>query len=221
MTLLERFLEASTTSLKICGYTRREDIEDAINLGVDAIGINFWPKSKRYCDETTAREILKGTVSEILRVGLFVNQDIELATRLIDENLIDIAQFHGDESVQDLAPLRKQGIPFIKALGIKDRSSTESMDAYGANAILLDAHAPGVYGGTGEKIDWSLAQEITDTAITPIILAGGITPENAAEAVRIVKPAALDTASGVETSPGIKNKDKVRKLIEAIALRSG
>jgi phosphoribosylanthranilate isomerase len=214
--MLERFLDPTTVSLKICGVTTRSDANSLIDLGVDALGVNFWPKSKRYLDAKNA-EWLKEIAGKILRVGVFVNEDPALPLRLMRDGFLDAIQLHGDESPADVAPYRDAGLPFIKAIGVKSIADLDHAANYGARAILLDTHAPGVYGGTGETFDWNSAIAFKSQHPTlPIILAGGIVPENAALAATTVQPAALDVASGAELSPGIKDLKKVAALLAAI-----
>jgi phosphoribosylanthranilate isomerase len=212
--VLAAFLNPSTTSLKICGVPRQADADRLADLGVDALGANFWPKSKRYLDPADA-VWLADLAGRILRVGVFVNAGPDLPLRLVRDGLIDLVQLHGDETPADAAPFRDAGVPFIKAIGVKQASDPDQFADFGAAGILLDAHAPGVYGGTGETIDWNLAGEFrANHPDLPLILAGGITPENAATAIETVHPAALDIASGAESAPGIKDLEKVAALLD-------
>ena len=131
--------------------------------------------------------------------------------------MLDVVQLHGDESPEDAAAFRDAGVPFIKAIGVKTRDDLERAAEYGAAAILLDAHAPGIYGGTGETFDWEVASAFRrDHPGLPVILAGGIVPENAALAALSVAPAALDIASGAELSPGVKDLAKVTAFLTAL-----
>ncbi|BDS05205.1 N-(5'-phosphoribosyl)anthranilate isomerase [Oceaniferula spumae] len=208
------FLDPSSTSLKICGVTRMADAEALVNLGVHGIGINFWPQSKRYLSAEKAEPILRAIAGNIVRVGVFVNADPRMPSRLLEQGLIDIAQFHGDETAEYCAPFANAGHRFIKAIGVKNQDSLNNIAEYRASAVLLDTPAPGVYGGTGEKFDWTIAATfIQNHPNTPVLLAGGITPQNAAEAIAQAHPAALDVASGAEISPGIKDLDKVAALL--------
>jgi len=217
MTLLEQFLEPSRPALKICGVTTRADAESLVALGVEAIGANFWPPSKRHLAPQSAGW-LRDLAGRILRVGVFVNQEPDLPLRLFDEGLIDVVQLHGDESPDDARVFRDMGVPFIKAIGVKGRDGLAHASDFGASAILLDAHAPGVYGGTGETFDWNAALAFKESQpALPLILAGGITPQNAAAAVAAGNPAALDVASGAELSPGVKDFKKVAALLAALA----
>ena len=216
MPLLERFLDPATVSLKICGVTTHDDAEHLAALGVAALGVNFWPHSKRFLAPENAAW-LRTLHSRILRVGVFVNQDAALPLRLIREGLLDVVQLHGDETPQDAVPYQQAGVPFFKAIGVKTLDDLEQAPLFGASAVLLDAHAPGVYGGTGETFDWAAANAFKSRhPHLPIILAGGITQANAALAARTVRPAALDVASGAEASPGIKDFQKVAAILSAV-----
>jgi len=213
---LERFLDTDHVSLKICGVTTRGDAQRLVDLGVEALGANFWPQSKRYLSPADA-SFLKDLAGKILRVGVFVNEPAELPIRLFNDGLIDVVQLHGDEKPADAAPYVAAGIPFIKAIGVKTLSDLSLAAQFGAAAILLDAHAPGVYGGTGEAFDWNVANDFKKQhPALPIILAGGILPGNAALAAATVAPAALDVASGAELSPGVKDFAKVSQLLSAL-----
>lgn len=214
--LLENFLDPTIVSLKICGVTTREDATRLAEMAVDALGINFWPMSKRYlaAPEATWLQELAG---KILRVGVFVNQAPALPLRLFHEGYLDAIQLHGDETPEDAAAYREAGVPFIKAVGVKTQADLETATNYGAAGILLDAHAPGIYGGTGEVFDWEVASEFRRLhPELPILLAGGIVPENAGLAAMSVMPAALDIASGAEISPGIKDFHKVSAFLTAL-----
>jgi phosphoribosylanthranilate isomerase len=216
MASLERFLDPASVSLKICGVTTRDDAERLVALDVDALGFNFWPRSKRYLAPERAAW-LAGLTEKILRIGVFVNEAPELPLRLMSEGLLDAVQLHGDEAPEDAAVYQEAGVPFFKAIGVKTPHDLERAADFRANAILLDTHAPGVYGGTGETFDWNAALDFKKRhPEIPIILAGGITPDNAALAAATVRPAALDVASGAEISPGIKDFDKVAALLAAL-----
>ena len=216
MSLLGRFFDPSFVSLKICGVTTSDDARQLIRLGVDALGVNFWPQSKRYLAPEDATWLLDAA-GRILRVGVFVNSSPDLPLRLIREGLLDVVQIHGDEQPADALPYQHAGVPFIKGIGVKTRDDLKQAADFHANAILLDAHAPGIYGGTGETFDWNAAVDFkSQHPSLPVILAGGIVPENAARAADTVRPAALDVASGAELSPGIKDFNKVSALLAAL-----
>jgi phosphoribosylanthranilate isomerase len=214
--LLESFLDPATVSLKICGVKTHEDANQLVEMGVDALGVNFWPKSKRYLAPQEAGW-LRDLADQILRVGVFVNEDPELPLQLVRDGYLDVVQLHGDETPQAAASFREAGIPFIKAIGVKTLADLNRATDYGAAAILLDAHAPGIYGGTGEVFDWEVASDFRRMhPQLPILLAGGIVPENAGLAAMSVLPAALDIASGAEISPGVKDFQKVAAFLTAL-----
>ncbi len=209
------FFSKDQTSLKICGVRAEADALRLIEIGVDALGFNFWPNSKRYLNPKDAAW-LKDLEGKILRVGVFVNQPADLPLRLISEGMIDVVQLHGDEDPESTVIFSKAGIKVIKAVGVKSSADIERAGEFEVDAMLLDAHAPIVFGGTGETFDWSLALDFKKCfPNTAVILAGGITPQNAAMAITQVKPAALDIASGAEISPGVKDFTKVQQLLDA------
>lgn len=203
------------TLLKICGVRLQHEAERLVEMGVDAVGFNFWPQSKRYLDPAGAKW-LKSLSGGILRVGVFVNEESDLPFRLYGEGLIDLVQLHGDETPAVTARFADAGVPVVKAVGVKELGDIEAAGEHPADAILLDAHAPLVFGGTGETFDWGLALRFKERfPDMPMVLAGGITPLNAASAVDGVSPAGLDVASGAEFSPGVKDFEKVAALLAA------
>jgi len=208
------FFPKTKTSLKICGVTLEKDAWSLVEMGVDAVGFNFWPQSKRYLNPAEGLWI-KDLAGKILRVGVFVNETGDLPFRLIADDMIDVVQLHGDETAEQVKRFKDAGIPVIKALGVSGEDDIDRAAEFEADAILLDTHAPRVFGGTGETFDWSLAQAFKKRFPEKrLILAGGITSENAATAISKVGPAALDVASGAEISPGIKDFEKVKLLLE-------
>ncbi|GHC50051.1 phosphoribosylanthranilate isomerase [Roseibacillus persicicus] len=225
MNVVEAFLSPASPSLKICGVTSPTDAQGLIDKKVPAIGINFWPKSKRYCSPDEALEFLPALRGQIARVGVFVNNARQLAPDLLAAKAIDLVQLHGDEDDEELIGLLAQDVPVIRALSLQSSDHLPSVVGHyenllashpGTLALLLDAHAPGVYGGTGETIDWEQAGEFIRLASPlPVLLAGGIVPENAAKALRLTRPAGLDVASGAESSPGVKDFEKVSQLLVA------
>ncbi|MFK7850907.1 MAG: N-(5'-phosphoribosyl)anthranilate isomerase [Akkermansiaceae bacterium] len=210
-----KFFSNTQTALKICGVKTLEDAEQLVSLSVDAVGFNFWPESKRYLAPSNA-QWMKSLVGKILRVGVFVNEAGDLPYDLVRAGMIDVVQLHGDESPEIALKFSRAGIPVIKALGIKSAEDLDEAGKFETDAVLLDAHAPKVFGGTGETFDWNLALQFKQKFPNrPMVLAGGITPENAVSAVNEVNPAAIDVASGAEISPGVKDFNKVKKLLEA------
>lgn len=216
--LLETFLDPASCSLKICGVTRADDAQGLVDRMVHALGVNFWPLSKRFISPDEAAPWLRDVAGKILRVGVFVNARPDFIAEVFRSGIIDAAQLHGDESPAELADLQALGIPCIKACGICDAEDLTGLSQFAhADGLLLDTAAPGIYGGTGHAFDWSLAKQ-TRLLLpgVPLLLAGGITPANAADAVSQVHPAALDVASGAEVSPGIKDFAKVADLMRAL-----
>lgn len=202
---------------KICGIRSLQQAEDIVDLGVDALGINFWPKSKRYLDPADAGW-LKDLGTKVLRIGVFVNADESEIRNLLESDLIDWAQLHGDESPEFVKALQDEGLQVFKALGVKDRESLAKAERFDG-PLLLDAYAPTEYGGSGEKMDWALgAEAVQRFPNREVVLAGGLKPDNVAAAIRQVGPTAVDVASGVEDSPGVKNLELCREFIEAASL---
>jgi len=203
-------------SLKICGVTTKEDALSLVEMGVDALGFNFWPKSKRYCSPDAVEKIAPPLSGKILRVGVFVNNARDLAQELFQKDLIDVIQLHGDESIDEVEHFLSLNIPVIRALSALNLPQNPLPQSN--FALLIDTPAGQDYGGTGKTFDWSLAQDFSlSHPETPIILAGGITPENAERALLETHPIALDVASGAEISPGIKDLKKVRSLMEIVS----
>lgn len=200
---------------KICGITTAEDAREVVAAGADALGINFWPRSKRFIPLESARAWLPDV--EVARVGVFVNATLAEITAVLDSGLIDYAQLHGDETPEFAEALAERGLPFIKALGVKDESSLAGLRDYATEGILLDAYCPGEYGGVGETFDWKLARQVVEqNPDRRVILAGGLNPGNVAGAVAAVRPFAVDIASGVESAPGVKDIVKVRQLVASL-----
>ena len=196
--------------IKICGFTQAQNARDASLLGIDAIGLVFYQKSPRYVEVERALEIVQALPPFINRVGLFVNADPYFIDEVLCEVPLDTLQFHGDESPLEC---EQYAMPFIKALRVNEQTNiTQLADDYSqASGLLLDAYNPNSYGGTGERFDWSLAQ--VDIEL-PIILAGGLNPETAAQAAHQVNPYALDVSSGVESAKGVKDIEKIQQFIQ-------
>jgi phosphoribosylanthranilate isomerase len=193
--------------IKICGVTRSEDAAVACALGAGAIGINFWRGSKRFVEDRQAKEILAAIPKGVLKIGVFVNPHPLIVTESISELGLDIVQFHGDENPRAWTNL--SGDKMIRAIRVFDESSLTSATGWNPRYFLYDAHTDG-YGGQGQLAPWRV---VAAGARRPFLLAGGLSPENVAEAIAIVQPDGVDVASGVEVSPGVKDHDKLRSFI--------
>jgi phosphoribosylanthranilate isomerase len=203
--------------VKICGLTCEDDARAAIDLGADALGFNLWPGSKRHIDLDRASAWMRGLAPFVTRVAVLVNVPLEEAHRVAAHPAIDLVQFHGDEDESYCAQFAACGRTFIKALRIRDPASLDNLEHYSTPSILLDADAGAAYGGTGRRLDPALAAEAVQRfPEAKIVLAGGLNPENVAEAIRIAGPYAVDVASGVEAAPGRKDHAKVAAFIAAV-----
>lgn len=209
------FPDPKRTGVKICGITQERQARDIISLGADALGVNFWPKSKRYLPVDVAAAWLPALLDQITLVAVLVNPDTETLNAIIEEHLVHILQLHGDETPAQVASLLDRGYGVIKALQVRDRESLLQIGSFPCETILLDAYNPGLYGGTGETFPWDLAVIAQDMFPEKrIILSGGLTPANVRQAIESTHPSAVDVASGVESSPGIKDLILVREFIE-------
>ena len=200
-----------STIVKICGITHPADGLAAAEAGADAIGLMFHERSPRHVTMQAAAEIARALPPFIVKVGVFVNAPEELVLRAIGECGLNIAQFHGDETPEfcSLFPVMT-----VKAFRIKDAGSLQALPEYSTDAWLLDAFVPDKLGGTGEQFNWDLAIEAQRLG-KPIFLAGGLTPENVGDAVRRVRPYAVDVSSGVESAPGKKDHARVLAFVKA------
>ncbi|SKB06831.1 phosphoribosylanthranilate isomerase [Prosthecobacter debontii] len=205
---------AISPAVKICGLTQEQQARDIIALGADALGINFWPKSKRYLPVEQAATWLPAVKDLTTLVAVMVNPEPALLDTLLKENLVHILQLHGDESPAEVQFLMDAGAQVIKALQVRDEHSLDQIGDYACETILLDAYNPGLYGGAGETFPWELAVLAQQRfPQKKIILSGGLTPGNVHEAVRRTHPVAVDVASGVESFPGIKDLVLVEEFI--------
>mgnify|MGYP001339925237 FL=1 len=198
--------------IKICGFTNAENAQQAALTGIDAIGLNFYAKSPRHVNIDSAREIVAALPPFVNKVGLFVNANPSLIDEVLCEVALDTLQFHGDESPSDCAQYE---MPFIKAIRVSPEVDLiKTANEYSqAGALLLDTYQSDFYGGSGKSFDWSLAKIELDL---PIILAGGLTPDNVSAAIDIVQPYAVDVSSGVESAKGFKDIDKIRAFISNV-----
>jgi len=205
--------------VKICGMTNIEDALAAVEAGADAVGFVFHHASPRRVTADMVKRIVAQLPPFVLPVGVFVNEDVKIVRDWMDECGLAVAQLHGDEAATYCDLL---GRPVLKAIRLKDRGSLLSLAEYKGRSrvrgIVLDVFSAVSYGGTGQVTDWDLAAEAAKSAT--VILAGGLTPENVAEAIHKVKPYGVDVSSGVESRPGKKDHSKMRAFIKAAKLVS-
>lgn len=203
--------------VKICGITSLKDAEAAISAGADALGFNTWSGSRRYLDLETAAEWIADLPCFVMRVALCVNMPQAQAKLLGTNGLVDMLQFHGDESREycdEFAALKR---PFMRAVRLGAANELDTLPHWGTRNVLVDAAVPGAYGGTGCSADLALAAEaVVRFPRLAITLAGGLEPHNVAAAVRRVRPYAVDVASGVESAPGKKDPAKMRDFVQAV-----
>jgi phosphoribosylanthranilate isomerase len=197
--------------VKICGITRPEDALAAAAAGADALGFNFWPGSKRYIPAVRARAIIALLPPFVIPVGVFVNQKRDEIEEVAASTGIHVLQLHGDETPEACGGYL---LPVVKAIRVGADFSPEMLNryAYAVSACLLDTPSSG-FGGTGSTFDWGRLASLRPS--TPIILAGGLTPNNVAAAVDAVKPYAVDVASGVEQGPGVKDAVAMQRFVGA------
>lgn len=200
------------TRVKICGFTRPEDALQAVRLGVDAIGLVFYSKSPRNVEIAQAQAIADGLPAFVTVTGLFVDEAPERINEVLRHVRIDLLQFHGDEKPKDCVLYDK---PFIKAIRMKPGIDLKGLacDYHRASGLLLDADHPEAKGGTGLSFDWA---RIPQGFSKPMILAGGLRPENVSLALHQVRPYALDVSSGVESSKGIKDTEKMAAFLKEV-----
>jgi phosphoribosylanthranilate isomerase len=197
--------------IKICGITNMDDALLAAELGADALGFIFVKTSPRYIRLSTARKIIQELPPFIVPVGVVADTVHEDILELIDETGICCVQLHGNESPKQLA---KFPVPVYKSFRVDKEFNLEILQRYKGSAYLLDTYVDGTLGGTGKTFDWDIAVKAKEFG--RIILAGGLTPENIAEAVKKVQPYAVDVNSGVESAPGKKDKNKLEKLFKTM-----
>jgi phosphoribosylanthranilate isomerase len=205
--------------VKVCGITNAEDAWAAVEAGADALGFIFYEQSPRYVVPAVASRIIAELPPLIMPVGVFVNEGMATVRSIMDTCGLAMAQLHGDEHASYCRELSR---PAMKALRLKDRGSLLALAEYqgrgGVRGFVLDTFSELAYGGTGQVTDWALAADVAKS--TRILLAGGLTPDNVAEAIRTVRPYGVDVSSGVESAPGKKDHAKIRAFLEAVRVVS-
>lgn len=200
------------TRVKICGITRVEDALAAVQQGCDAIGLVFYEQSSRYVEAHRAAEIVAALPPFVSSVGLFVDASVAVVKSVLAEVRLDILQFHGDEPPSFCGQF---GVPYLKAVRVRPGTNLVqyAADYASAKALLLDAFAEGIPGGTGQTFDWGL---IPSGLSRPVILAGGLNASNVAEAIHRVRPYGVDVSGGVEQEKGIKDADKIAAFMRGV-----
>jgi phosphoribosylanthranilate isomerase len=205
--------------VKFCGITRLEDAHEAARLGAWAIGLNHWADSPRRCDPDVAVEIGSALKRRLEVVGVFVNPSLAEVIAAAENESLSMLQLHGDEGpafCREVA--RRTGCKVIKAMRVRSAAEVQAAAAYRVDFHLFDAHHPARPGGTGESFDWELVA--THDSDVPVILAGGLRPDNVAEAITTARPHAVDVASGVESAPGVKDHPAMAAFVERARVAS-
>lgn len=205
------------TRVKICGLTRVEDAIAAAQLGADAIGLVFYEPSPRNITPEQAARLVASLPAFVNRVGLFVNATPDFIEAVLQQVPLDTLQFHGDE---DRQACERYGIPYMKALKVRSAELlAQQLGEYeSASALLLDAYHPKLAGGTGDVFDWELFPKQSSQPLTsqPLVLAGGLTPENVERAIQVTQPYAVDVSGGVEQSKGVKSFELMQAFIQGV-----
>ncbi len=198
------------TAIKICGITRLEDAEAAVAFGANALGFVLWPRSPRHASLDTVHRIAAALPPFVIRVGVFVNPTADEVSHAASSGGIHVAQIHGEIPAW---PGGRPPVPVLRAVHL-GTGGPESVEPQVSDAtVLLDTHDPARYGGTGATVDWGRAKAVAQSR--RIVLAGGLTPANVADAIRTVRPYGVDVASGVEARPGVKDHELLRQFIDA------
>jgi phosphoribosylanthranilate isomerase len=201
--------------VKICGLTREDEALACAELGADAIGGVFYPRSPRHLSEEQARGLFRSLPATVCKVGVFVNEPFSTIMQRVDHCGLNAVQLHGRESPDLVDELRKTGIIVVKAIFVNGTPSLMQIDSFNASAYLIECAGGTLPGGNALKWDWSAAAGISERRA--VILAGGLNPANIALAIQYALPDAVDVSSGVESSPGRKDLEKVKRLLQAVA----
>jgi phosphoribosylanthranilate isomerase len=201
--------------IKLCGITSRDDALLAVEAGAWAVGCILWPGSPRACDPAEAARIAAAVRRRAHVCGVFVNATLDDVAGLVDGIGLTMVQLHGDEGPAFCSEVaRRSGAKVMKAAAVRGHADIRALEAFHTDYHLLDAHRSGMRGGTGETFDWELVR--TRRSKIPLVLSGGLRPENVADAIAAVHPFAVDTASGTEASPGVKDPEKVAAFVAAV-----
>jgi phosphoribosylanthranilate isomerase len=207
---------SGVTRVKICGITGLDDAERAADLGAWAVGMIFWPDSPRACPLTAAEEVGAALRRRVEVTGVFVNAPLDEVATVAERCGLTMLQLHGDEGpAYCREAARRTGCKVMKAARVKDRAAITALEPFRVDYHLLDAYVPGTPGGTGERWGWELARR--HRGPVPVVLSGGLTPDNVAEAIAATRPFAVDTASGTEATPGRKDPARLAGFFEAVA----
>lgn len=210
--------DVGRTRVKICGITRAADAWAAVELGADALGFNTYPGSPRFIHLQNEAHWIAQLPTFVTRVAVMVNPSAEEVKAVFNLPFIDAIQFHGREELEFCRQFESQ--PFIKAIALENEMSLNGADTFGTRDLLIDAYRPGEFGGTGRLIDLDLAARFVEAfPMLRVVLSGGLTPQNVAHAIKMVRPFAVDVASGVESEPGKKDPDKIRGFISAVTAK--
>jgi phosphoribosylanthranilate isomerase len=206
---------AHAPRIKLCGITSLDDARLAVDAGAWAVGCILWPASPRACDPTEAARIATALHRRALVCGVFVNPHLDEVTQLVDALGLTMVQLHGDEGPAFCAEVaRRTGAKVIKAAAVSTQADVRALETFHTDFHMLDAYRPGQRGGTGETFDWGLVRARRSSV--PLILSGGLRPDNVADAIAAVHPFAVDSASGTEAEPGVKDPEKVAAFVEAV-----
>ena len=206
---------AHAPRIKLCGITSLDDARLAVDAGAWAVGCILWPPSPRACDPTEAARIATALHRRALVCGVFVNPHLDEVTQLVDALGLTMVQLHGDEGPAFCAEVaRRTGAKIIKAAAVSTQADVRALETFHTDFHMLDAYRPGQRGGTGETFDWGLVRARRSSG--PLILSGGLRPDNVADAIAAVHPFGVDSASGTEAAPGVKDPEKVAAFVEAV-----